>query len=83
VNEANPSPGPESEINEDKQAVWQAINSLREIYRTVIILHHFQGMTFQEISEILQKPLGTISARWKRALSRLEKKLAPYYYPDK
>ena len=56
-------------------------NALAELpvrYREVLILHYFEEKSYDEISEILRKPSGTVATWIKRAKKRL-KKIAPRY----
>jgi RNA polymerase sigma-70 factor, ECF subfamily len=54
-----------------EKAVGQALGSLSKDQREVIELTHFEGMTQTEISERLQKPLGTVKSLVKSALKNL------------
>jgi RNA polymerase sigma-70 factor (ECF subfamily) len=70
-------PGPEGKFLfiERKKMIQQAIASLPERYRRVIILRHQEDRSYEEISEILNIPLGTVKARIFRAREMLKKKL--------
>jgi RNA polymerase sigma-70 factor, ECF subfamily len=54
-----------------EKAVCHALDSLNKDQREVIELTHFEGMTQTEISERLQKPLGTVKSLVKSALKNL------------
>jgi len=54
-----------------QKAVGQALQSLNEDQRRVIELTHFEGMTQTEISEKLNKPLGTVKSLVRSALKSL------------
>jgi RNA polymerase sigma-70 factor (ECF subfamily) len=71
------SPGPEGKLLflERKKLIQKAVNSLPERYRRVIILRHQEDRSYDEISEILGIPLGTVKARIFRAREMLKKKL--------
>jgi len=47
------------------------INKLKEDYRVVIDLSYFQGFTHEEISRLLDIPLGTVKTRIRSALIQL------------
>jgi RNA polymerase sigma-70 factor (ECF subfamily) len=47
------------------------INHLPEDQRTVLVLSDVQGMSYQEIAEIIDQPLGTVKSRLSRARRRL------------
>ena len=53
----------------------QAIDTLPEKYRIVIILRHKEDRAYEEIAEILEIPLGTVKARIFRAREMLKRKL--------
>lgn len=55
------------EKNQFKYEIQNAINKLSEEYKTVIILRDIQGFSYEEISEIVGIPLGTVKSRIKRA----------------
>ncbi|MGE7093722.1 RNA polymerase sigma factor [Lysinibacillus sp. NPDC048646] len=48
-----------------------ALNSLNEVYRLVLILYYIVGLNVKEISECLKEPEGTIKSRLSRAKSIL------------
>ncbi|MDD3284752.1 MAG: RNA polymerase sigma factor [Patescibacteria group bacterium] len=51
-----------------KELLNNAISKLSLSYRTVIILHHVEEMTFREISEILKEPIDTVKSRYRRGI---------------
>ena len=55
--------------------IQNAINSLPNNYRQVILLRDVEGMSFQEISEIVDCPVGTVKSRVNRARLKLQQKL--------
>ena len=64
-----------SETLEDKernQIIHKAVNRLTEDQREAIQLAYFSGLTQTEVAERLNEPLGTIKARIRRGVSRLE-----------
>jgi len=50
----------EREDRELKETLWRGIERLPLEQREVIILRYFQQMSYQEIAEITEKPLGTV-----------------------
>ena len=60
---------------EKSTIIEEAIASLPEKYRISIILRHSEDKSYEEISEILDIPLGTVKARIFRAREMLKKKL--------
>jgi RNA polymerase sigma-70 factor (ECF subfamily) len=55
--------------------VFDALDELPEAYREVVDLRFFQQLCYQEISRILDIPLGTVKSRLNYALQRLTKLL--------
>ena len=49
----------------------QAISSLPDHYRIMIVLRHQQDLSYEEIAETLNVPLGTVKARIHRAREML------------
>lgn len=48
-----------------------ALNQLPEPERSVVLLRHFSQMSFREIADMMETPLGTALARSHRGLTRL------------
>ena len=61
----------EAERRELQRQIQQAINQLPPVYRTVVILRHVQGMSYEEISEMTDLPIGTVKSRLGRGRCRL------------
>jgi len=55
-----------------------AIHELRPEYRELILLRHFAGLSYQDIADMKQMPLGTVKNKLFRAHSVLRKALASY-----
>ena len=56
---------------EDAKVLETFLEALPPDYRTVIILHYQENMTFDEIGKVLQKPLNTVKSHHRRALEKL------------
>ena len=63
------------EQKELQQIVQRAISELPERYRLPLTLRDLQGLSYEEISEILGLPLGTTKSRINRARLMLKDKL--------
>jgi len=59
-----------------------AIESLREEDRLVIIYRYFLELSEAEIAEVLGCARGTVKSRLSRALARLRQRLAPEAQPE-
>lgn len=58
--------------------VVKAMDSITEEFRTIIILSDLEGLTYEEISEMLDIPLGTVRSRLHRARKNLQGKLRKF-----
>jgi RNA polymerase sigma-70 factor, ECF subfamily len=74
-------PGPDLRVAqlEEGELVRQAVLQLPEIYRTVIVLRHYQDLRLAKIAEILDIPEGTVNSRLAEALTRLSRTLTPKF----
>ena len=55
-----------------------AIHALPEPFRIAIILRELQGLSYEEIADIMQTSTGTIKSRISRARAKLQDSLKPY-----
>lgn len=60
------------ERREVRLMVRKAVAALPERYRTVLALRELEGLTYQEIAEVLDLSLGTVESRLFRARRRLQ-----------
>lgn len=60
-----------TEVNQKLQ-INEALNTLQEEEKEIIILHLISDLTFRAISELLNKPLGTITWRYKEGIKKLK-----------
>jgi len=58
--------------NEEQAALREAVESLPSKYREVILLREFEGFSYQQIAEILNRPAGTVMSRLFRARNELK-----------
>lgn len=68
---SQPDPGQELLGKEAGERLNEHLQKMAEIDREIILLRHFSGLSFQEIADMLEIPLGTALARAHRALRRL------------
>ena len=66
------------ERKEAIEQLFEAIDSLREEERAVVLATEMDGMTTRELSELWKIPMGTLQSRKARALKKLKKILTPY-----
>jgi RNA polymerase sigma-70 factor (ECF subfamily) len=53
----------------------RAVEQLPEVYRSVLVLADVQGLSYDEIADALDVPVGTVRSRLSRARSRLQETL--------
>lgn len=70
ANETNP--GAQMEQREREAQVQKCITSLDEEYREVLVLRDIQGLSYEEIKDILKIPDGTVKSRLSRARNALK-----------
>ncbi|MBN9416415.1 hypothetical protein ABS71_16840 [bacterium SCN 62-11] len=61
--------------NTPSAEVRQAVGELSEGLRSVVLLSDVEGLTYQEIAEVLSVPIGTVRSRLNRARTSLSQKL--------
>lgn len=63
--------------DELKEVVFDAIDKLPDELRTAITLRELEGMSYDEISESMGCPIGTVRSRIFRAREAIDKAMAP------
>ncbi|MET0088885.1 MAG: RNA polymerase sigma factor RpoE [Candidatus Thiodiazotropha sp.] len=66
---------------EISQTVQKAIDDLPEDLRTAIVLRELEGMSYEEIANAMECPVGTVRSRIFRAREAIDKKLSPLLKP--
>lgn len=71
------SPGPESTFSTRERAalVQEAVLSLPDACRAALVLREYEGLSYQEIAEALDVPVGTVMSRLNYARKLLKEKL--------
>jgi len=67
------------EADESKRALWAAIERLSYDHREIIILRHFQDMSYEEIAGMLGIPVGSVMSRLYYARRKLREILGDDY----
>ena len=75
IEDENSSVDDKIELSERQAAVRDAINELKEEHRIIITLCDIEGLGYDEISEALKIPPGTVKSRINRARNALKKNL--------
>lgn len=63
--------------DEIEHTVFAAIEELPEDLRTAITLREFKGLTYEEVAEVMNCPIGTVRSRIYRAREAIDKRLRP------
>ncbi|HEU0296219.1 MAG TPA: sigma-70 family RNA polymerase sigma factor [Anaerolineales bacterium] len=76
---ADERPGPEFLVSQRERTVLvqQAVLSLPDASRAVVVLREYEGMSYHEIAEALDIPIGTVMSRLNYARKALKEKLEP------
>ncbi|WP_123040183.1 sigma-70 family RNA polymerase sigma factor [Cohnella candidum] len=61
------------EMSDTRMAIQEAMRQLSPEHRQVLLLHDMQGYRYEEISELLDIPLGTVKSRLNAARLALRK----------
>ncbi|KGQ38102.1 RNA polymerase sigma factor RpoE [Gallibacterium genomosp. 1] len=63
--------------DELKEIVFKTINELPDELKTAITLRELEGMSYEEIADVMDCPVGTVRSRIFRAREFIENQLAP------
>jgi RNA polymerase sigma-70 factor, ECF subfamily len=76
---AAPDPAPDQSLagRERGELVRRALLRLPEVFRTVLVLRHYEDLKFREIAEVLDVPEGTVKSRMAEALAQIGRLLRP------
>jgi RNA polymerase sigma-70 factor (ECF subfamily) len=66
-----PEPDEIAETNAQKQAVREALTKMNEKNRIVLVLRDFMGLSYDQIAETINVPVGTVKSRISRARAEL------------
>ena len=70
---------PEQLVHRDQveRVIYEAIDALPEDLRTAITLRELEGLSYEEIAQAMDCPIGTVRSRIFRAREAIEAKLKP------
>jgi RNA polymerase sigma-70 factor (ECF subfamily) len=63
--------------DEIRDTVLAAIDALPEDLRTAIVLREIEGMSYDEIAEVMECPIGTVRSRLFRAREAIDTQIKP------
>jgi len=64
-----------AEQTERRQRLFEAILTLKPEFREIILLKHFHGLSYKEMAEALEIPIGTVMSRLHHARQALREVL--------
>ncbi len=71
----DPEPGQEIQTEVVNKIIRNAVDQLSEKFKIVIVLRDIQGLSYEDISEIINVPIGTVKSRINRARLQLQVEL--------
>ncbi len=75
-------PGVKLENQERATVLFAAIDRLTDQQKIAFTLHHVEGLSYQEITDVMQTSLSAVESLLHRAKANLRKRLANYYKQD-
>lgn len=63
--------------DEVRELIFKTIDDLPEDLKTAITLREMEGLSYEEISEVMDCPVGTVRSRIFRARDAVDQKIAP------
>jgi RNA polymerase sigma-70 factor (ECF subfamily) len=72
------APSPEASLieNADRKLLARALEELPVEFREAIVLRELEGLSYKEIADLVDVPLGTVMSRLARARKRLQQSIA-------
>ena len=62
--------------------VFTTLEKLPDDLRTALTLREFEGMTYEQIAQVMDCPVGTVRSRIFRARDAIDKEVAKLMDPD-
>lgn len=78
VEDPDAKPDQEVESIQRRAVIGQALLKLPEFQRAMIVMYHMEELSYEEIAESLELPLGTVKSRLNRARVSLRELLAEH-----
>jgi RNA polymerase sigma-70 factor (ECF subfamily) len=78
IEDESRTPFDEAASNEVQHAVQQALRSVPAVFRSAVILRDLEGMSYEEVAEVLEVSVGTVKSRILRGRRLLREILEPF-----
>lgn len=80
----DPQPGPEALFSQRERTdlIQKTVRSLPDASRAVLVLREYEGMSYHEIADALDIPVGTVMSRLNYARKLLKDKLERKLFPQ-
>jgi len=78
IEDAGSTPFDQAASHEVQQAVQQALLKVPEVFRSAVILRDLEGMSYEEVAEVLTVTVGTVKSRILRGRRLLREILDPF-----
>jgi RNA polymerase sigma-70 factor, ECF subfamily len=75
VTDPDSGPARRMEQSEEVRELQEALNQLSDEHRNILVLREIEGMSYEDISQILDMPIGTVRSRLHRARLQLRDSL--------
>ena len=67
----------EDEDDAEDRLIFESLTNLPEDIRTALSLREFEGLSYEDISEVLNCPIGTVRSRIFRGREIIQEKILP------
>jgi RNA polymerase sigma-70 factor, ECF subfamily len=71
VREAGRTPAEQLELTERRERLARKLGEVRPMHRAVLVLRDLEGLSYEEIAEVTEAPLGSVKGRLFRARREL------------
>jgi RNA polymerase sigma-70 factor (ECF subfamily) len=75
IPDAEPLPDELFQKRELHDLLEHALMQIPFDYKTIILLHHTDDLTFEEIAKVVKKPMNTVKSQYRRGIMALRKQL--------